>query len=284
MVKKNSECYLCKSKDFKKLLNSTRDLKGVYPIICNKCNLVTLNSFTHIKENHYENSGIHGKNKLSISDWIKLAKKDDERRYNYLNKFIKGKKVLDFGCGAGGFLAMSKKIAKYVAGVEPEIRVQKYWDSKINIQPEIEKFNQKFDLITCFHVIEHVMEPINTIKILKKFLNKNGTLIIEVPNHEDALLSLYNSKSFINSYYWSQHLYVFNEKTLKQLIKKTGFKNINIKQIQRYPLSNHLYWLSKGLPAGQVHWSFLNDTVIEQKYSQQLASQSKCDTILALCK
>ena len=69
-------------------------------------------------------------------------------------------------------------------------------------------------------------------------------MILEVPNSDDALLTLYESKDFQNFTYWSQHLFLFNTKTMAELIEQTGLKLNGIKHIQRYPLSNHMYWLS----------------------------------------
>ena len=75
-------------------------------------------------------------------------------------------------------------------------------------------------------------------------------MIIEVPNSSDALLTLYENEPFQNFTYWSQHLFLFNEKTMTELVKKAGLKLNWIKHVQRYPLSNNLYWLAKGEPGG----------------------------------
>jgi hypothetical protein len=94
------------------------------------------------------------------------------------------------------------------------------------------------------------------------------------------LLTLYDSNEFANFTYWSQHLFLFNQFTFTELVKKSGLKLNWVKQIQRYGLSNHLYWLSKGLPGGHIKWTFLNSDLIDEIYSQQLASVGKCDTIM----
>ena len=106
-------------------------------------------------------------------------------------------------------------------------------------------------------------------------------MIVEVPSSEDALLTLYDNKKFQSFTYWSQHLYLFNAETMKLMIKKAGLKLNWIQHIQRYPLANHLYWLAKGKPGGQKEWSFLDSSIINQQYQQQLAAVGKTDTILA---
>ena len=107
------------------------------------------------------------------------------------------------------------------------------------------KSKKKWDIVTAFHVVEHLSDPIKVLSELTNLLSKNGKLYIEVPNSEDALLTLYQNKAFQNFTYWSQHLYLFNSNNLKKIAKKIKLKVDWIKYVQRYSLSNHLYWLSK---------------------------------------
>jgi hypothetical protein len=101
-----------------------------------------------------------------------------------------------------------------------------------------------------------------------------------VPNSEDGLLGLYKNRGFQNFVYWSEHVFVFNESTLKALIVKSGLKINWIKHIQRYPLSNHLYWLAHNKPQGHEVWSFLNDDELHTSYESQLAKKGLTDTII----
>lgn len=56
-----------------------------------------------------------------------------------------------------------------------------------------------------------------------------------------------------------------------------------IKHIQRYPLSNHLYWLSQGKPGGHVKWGeFLDSKTLSNAYEAQLASLGATDTLIAI--
>jgi len=54
-----------------------------------------------------------------------------------------------------------------------------------------------------------------------------------------------------------------------------------IKQIQRYPLSNHLHWLANGRPGGHQKWYFLDSPELHAAYEKQLTAVGKCDTILS---
>ena len=152
----------------------------------------------------------------------------------------------------------------------------------MKVYPSLTKIKKKkFDLITAFHVFEHLKEPKKILKLLSKKLTNDGQIIIEVPNSEDALLTLYENKKFQNFTYWSQHLYLFNSDTLRILANQCGLKIFSIKHIQRYSLSNHLYWLSKGKPDGQKIWTFMENIKLNKEYERQLSSIGKTDTIIA---
>ena len=67
---------------------------------------------------------------------------------------------------------------------------------------------------------------------------------IEVPHTNEALVSLYDNKKYMNNHYCLDHLWYYTEDTLKMVLNKAGLEVIESNQIQRYPLSNHLKWLS----------------------------------------
>ena len=100
-----------------------------------------------------------------------------------------------------------------------------------------------------------------------------------MPHAEDALLNLYKSASFAKFTYWSLHLYLFNQKTLRLLAKQTPFKVESIRYSQRYGLSNHLHWLATHQPGGQNNWDFLNDPMLDEMYEAKLAELERTDTI-----
>lgn len=138
-----------------------------------------------------------------------------------------------------------------------------------------------YDLITAFHVLEHLPDPREILKQLGGLLKPDGRMVVEVPSANDALLTLYNCEAFQRFTYWSQHLYLFTASTLTTLIKQEGLKVISVQHYQRYPLSNHLYWLSQDKPGGHMQWSFLDTAEVNHAYAQSLASIGKTDTLIA---
>lgn len=274
-------CYLCNSTYFKMRKGRVRDAPDLKILECTDCGLVTLSSLQHIQSGFYEDSGMHGSEPTPIDAWLKDTDWDDQRRFDSLKALLPNKKLLDFGCGAGGFLNKSRQLAASVAGIELELRVQKYWHDEIAIHPNFESAGGDYDLITAFHVVEHLSDPVAILKVLAAKLSKNGRIIVEVPSSEDALLTLYASSAFQHFTYWSQHLFLFNAETLGILVKRAGLRVVSIQQYQRYPLSNHLHWLSHGKPGGHQHWAFLDSPELKVAYANALASVAKCDTLIA---
>jgi len=135
-----------------------------------------------------------------------------------------------------------------------------------------------------FHVLEHINDPLKLLDKIKSKISDGGRVIIETPNSDDALLTLYGSDSFSNFTYWSPHLFLYNVRTLSDLMKTAGYKINYIKQFQRYSLSNHLYWLSNNKPGGHQEWSFLDSEELYGAYSSALGKINRCDTIIGSFK
>ncbi len=145
----------------------------------------------------------------------------------------KSKTVLDIGCGTGDFLAACNKSGFLVSGIEPNKNARVRAKSKLGIltskldvfddSPEIfntinELENKKFDVITMWHVLEHVPNLLEYINKLKELLNENGRLIIAVPNYKSYDANYY--KHFWAAYDVPRHLWHFSQKSISLLFKK----------------------------------------------------------------
>lgn len=274
-------CYLCESTSFHTRKGQVRDAPDLKILECASCGLVTLSSLEHMHAGFYEESGMHGAVPTPMETWLKDTDWDDQRRFDMLKPALVNKKLLDFGCGAGGFLNKAQHFADTVAGIELERRVREYWNAQIAIHPDLESAGGGYDLITAFHVVEHLPDPRAMLRALAGMLAENGRMVIEVPSADDALLTLYDSGAFQRFTYWSQHLFLFNAETLRRLAEQAGMRVATIRQCQRYPLSNHLHWLSQGKPGGHQKWSFLDTPELERAYANTLAAMGKCDTLIA---
>lgn len=278
----NTRCYLCNSDNIGLRSPRVRDRSDIQVLQCNDCGLVFLSRFDHISESFYNDSKMHGNSGVDFDKWMMETKPDDERRFNYVKSIIKDKDVLDIGCGNGQFLKMASGICSSVQGVELEEQsIQKISEWGISVSKNIEDIKNKFDVITMFHVLEHIPDPITFIEKIKPYLTPNGILLIEVPNENDALISLYDNKAFKEFTYWSCHLFLFNENTLKTVAEYAGYTVNYVRHVQRYSMANHMYWLANNKPGGHVKWNCVDSDSLHAAYETNLANIKATDTIIA---
>jgi len=275
------KCYICGTTSFKTRHGRVRDSDEIKVLECEECGLVFLSSFAHINNEFYEESGML-LGEMDIQKYRNNSYQDDKRRATFIESTVLNKSVLDFGCGGGGLLHILKDQTARIEGLELDNTLNKIInDEGITCHKSLIDVKETYDYITMFHVLEHLPDPMEMLVELKKYLKPNGKIIIEVPNSDDALLTLYNSQAFADFTYWSCHLFLFNASTLNKLFRQAGYKVNYIKQVQRYSLSNHLHWLSEKLPGGHQQWAYLNSPLLSEEYGNQLASIGKCDTLLA---
>ena len=141
------------------------------------------------------------------------------------------KQLLDFGCGTGDFLEAAKHNQWQVTGIEPNPQARAIANQKTNNAVfgskdfETLKANS-FDVITLWHVLEHVPNLEEKLKNFKTLLKPNGVLIIAVPNYKSYDANYY--KSFWAAYDVPRHLWHFNKTSIFKLVSKFNFKLVKI--------------------------------------------------------
>ncbi len=274
-------CPLCRSKRIIKKHNQVRDSKKIKVLYCENCTLTFLSDFSLGSESNNRNSSMHNYKNPNIKSWARATYMDDFRRYQFLKNKINNKKVLDFGCGNGGFIDIASKSTKKIHGYEIDKKTVSFLKKKkLYVHSYFSEIEIKYDFITAFHVLEHLNDPINVLKELSKLLNSKGEIIFEIPNSNDALIELYACEKFKDFTYWSQHLILYNESTIKRLIKKANMKINWIEHIQRYPLENHIYWLQHGKPVGHDISNIKFPNKIKRSYENFLKETKLTDTII----
>lgn len=167
------QCFLCGSRRYHRIHHGVRGNADIDVLKCDDCGLVRLSEFIANTDEFYKNSGMRRLNDEDMKEILVRASTDDERRYQYTKGMVENKSVLDFGCGAGGYLTKAKKTAKTVAGVEPEQVMNDYINTLgIKCYQDVSEVEDgtKFDVITMFHVLEHLAKPQKYLTNLKEML------------------------------------------------------------------------------------------------------------------
>ncbi|MDR6760602.1 2-polyprenyl-3-methyl-5-hydroxy-6-metoxy-1,4-benzoquinol methylase [Flavobacterium sp. 2755] len=133
-------------------------------------------------------------------------------------------KILDIGAGTGDFLLTAKNDGWNVIGVEPSERAKNIAKQKgISFVEEISELeNNSFDVITMWHVLEHVPNLELQIQELKRLLKPTGTLIIAVPNFKSFDAKHYGE--FWAAFDVPIHFWHFSKKAIKTLFEKVDMK------------------------------------------------------------
>lgn len=293
---RTEKCPLCGSAEYRKIYHGIRQnvrieldkQNGCDPSVdvlkCEGCGLVRLSSLPDNVEEFFHKSGMRDFKPADAEELRQAGDAENKRYFAQTEALIEDKDVVDFGCGCGGYLLYAKRKAKHVVGVELEdsMRAQLV-ESGLECVPSIDAVG-KADVITLFHVLSHLDDPVAGVLALKQHLKPGGIIYIESPNVEDALLSLYNCASFALHAFHRDTACYWSKATLELLAEKTGLKVDSIRFIQRYPVANHLYWLSSGKPGGHVKWDYLGSEKLHQEYEKILAGLGKTDTIVCILK
>lgn len=138
-------------------------------------------------------------------------------------------KLLDIGAGTGDFLLEAKNKGWKVFGVEPNSRARDLaFEKGLNLIEDTSAFNsEEFDVITLWHVLEHVPDLEEQIIELKRLLKKDGLLLIAVPNFKSYDAKVYQEKWA--AYDVPRHLYHFSQTSIKKIFENFSFKLISKK-------------------------------------------------------
>ena len=173
--------------------------------------------------------------------------------FRYLPKPCKGQRLLDVGCGNGSFLVSAREAGWMVSGIEPDPKAaaaarQCGLDVTVGTVDLLAEQSDCFDAITLSHVIEHVYEPLELLKIIHRLLKEDGILYIDTPNIQSHSAGLF--KQNWRGLESPRHLVLFNLASLTKLLTSTGFTKIKIRRRTAVRQGMHLrsMRMAGGLP------------------------------------
>lgn len=239
LKKKNINCYICKEKTPTKVIYKDGDIRIVR---CCNCGLMYQNP--QLPEEWIQ--------KISYKpNYFEFYEKIEEKQKIFFkNRFqstfnkLKGKRVLDIGCGTGSFLCAAEESGLEAYGVEISEWASQIARKKLRVKIftgllRNAGFNDNaFDMVHMSHVLEHFADPVAELLEVKRILKPNGLLFIEVPNEKNFKLRLrllnlfrkllvHGKRDPIKPY--PEHLFLYTEKTMAIILNRAGLDILNLK-------------------------------------------------------
>lgn len=191
---------------------------------------------------------------------VRFAKERVQLLENELKSGIRGRNILDVGCGTGWFLEYAKEKGANCHGVELGKELAKFTSDNLDIPVwncELQEIQteKKFDIITMFDLIEHVTDPVELLESAKDLLNKGGIILIFTPQYDSVAIQTMKEKS--NLVMPSEHLSYFTKDTIYYLADKIKM------DVQ--------YYVTKGIDVGDL-----------KGYYEYIGESEKADSILKM--
>ena len=148
--------------------------------------------------------------------------------------------ILDIGAGTGDFLFRCQKDGWKVEGIEPSTNARKLAEQKTGekLKTQISELGtKKYDVITLWHVLEHVPNLSDYVAQLNHLLKPKGSIVVAVPNHKSFDASYYGK--FWAAYDVPRHLWHFSQIAIQKLFAKE-----NMKVTQTLPMKFDAFYVS----------------------------------------
>jgi 2-polyprenyl-3-methyl-5-hydroxy-6-metoxy-1,4-benzoquinol methylase len=163
-----------------------------------------------------------------------------KNKLSLINDLSKNKgKILDIGAGVGDFLATAHQNGWGTIGVEPNPKAREIAEKKgvLFVDKTENLLDNSFDIITMWHVLEHVPDLEIQLNELKRLLKPNGHIIIAVPNFKSFDAKYY--KEYWAAYDVPIHFWHFSKTAIKLIFEKK-----NIKFIKFLPMKFDAFYVS----------------------------------------
>lgn len=220
------KCEICGRDNTVRLFGSEQTRAPGPVVKCRECGLVYVNP-REFERQWYDIPDV-------LDDYLELIavrRRAYTDRLKKIEQYKKKGKLLDIGCYTGTFLHIVKQNGWQCYGVEPSPTISAYAKKTYGLDVFPGFLHQArfqdcfFDVITMFHVLEHIPSPRNELREIRRILKPDGLLIIEVPNIDHPL------HRFIKGLQWlfvPGHYYYFSPATLRRLLRKEKFEVIKI--------------------------------------------------------
>ncbi len=240
----NEKCPWCGSENLKLFL----ELKDYFLteenfmiLCCDECKLLFTSPVPSAEAigNYYksENYLSHNENRKGLLPWIYNIVK----QRNVVNKFdiavadMANGSLLDIGCGVGDFLFYAANRGWNISGIEPDLDAKSVASNKLHLKIDSPDAlptlpDDSFDVVTMWHVLEHVRDLKSEIFHLQRIVRHGGRLIIALPNYKSFDAMHYLDKWA--AYDVPRHLYHFSKESVAKIFNDTVFSLTDIKPLK----------------------------------------------------
>lgn len=234
-MKMSCKCNLCGEDRFRVIEDDEPPFKVLQ---CENCSLVFVYPHFNVKDlgEHYNDN--------YYKEWLIAQKEGRSRmwrqRLSKLERFHNRGRLLDVGCGEGTFLQLAQKNGWQVSGTEISSYAARYAADILKVDvfcgelPDARHLENSFDVVTMWHVLEHVTDPHSYLTEIHRILKPNGLLLLAVPNLNNLVMQIVyrifkqRKLKLFSKDEKEVHLYHFSWKTLNSYLEKTGFDCLRI--------------------------------------------------------
>jgi SAM-dependent methyltransferase len=219
----SEQCEQCSGSEYVTVLRNVRDPITLQPFeieACRDCGLARTAPQPAQIESYY------GPRYYGRRHWITTAY-CLWRRIRVVNLTfgrVREHSVLDVGCGEGAFLERARRRGWAVTGTE--IDVGRLSLAGIRIASSLAELHERYDCITCWHVLEHLPDPLASLRVMRNRLTEDGALVLSVPDAGGLQARIFGRFWFHRDV--PRHLFHFDLQSLRRTLEKAGFQVVKV--------------------------------------------------------
>jgi 2-polyprenyl-3-methyl-5-hydroxy-6-metoxy-1,4-benzoquinol methylase len=250
ILKEIKECYHCKKDiSYSSLFISPKEMrwncygKKKAIVRCSHCDLIQLHpqwskrDLDKIYSNYSNKKDFKGQKRLSIEYPF------------YIDKYLKKQhSILEIGCSKGYNIRRLRNKGYNIVGLDKDKSVCDNVTILNYDVSELKTLGKDYDIIYAIHLLEHLSNPVKFINTCYKSLKDKGKLILEIPNIEEPLYTLWKNEEYKKFFWIPDHQFFFDYNMISNLVATTKFDIFKVYRKQRYGLFNHLNWFFRGKP------------------------------------
>lgn len=267
MLQQITNCPVCKGVDFAPFLTCkdyTVSHESFNIVSCKTCSFKFTNPRPLDSEigKYYKSEDYvsHSDTKKGLINQLYHAvrRRTLKQKLGLISGYVSRGTILDYGCGTGMFLKTCADAGWKSFGFEPDADAKKLAEAKgLSVSNSKDALTgNKYDIISLWHVLEHVTDLDPTLQFFSKSITERGRVIFAVPNYSSADAKHY--KEFWAGYDVPRHIYHFEINTLKKLLANYGFSLEDTKPMKFD--SYYVSMLSEKYKTGSMNYltAFLN--------------------------